>query len=436
LTLYNRGGGNQFAVADWKLYSAGSVLIPTTGGTPSASSSAAGTPADAFDSNPATYWGGSAFAGTQWLQYQFASAVDPATFSITTRNDFMYMAGPGSFTLMGSNDGSTWTTIANYSAVWASAGQTITFTVGAFGLGDSYRLRITSNDGGGVHAIAGLVFNDPGGSPLSLVNGAARASSVYMGFEKVGPGSAFDGDNATVWAADGAASGEWIAYRFVGAATVGSFALRARNDGSFNQTPHTFALEKSTDGGTVWSTLQSYTAATWTIGAVQTFTAPVPASITIAPTSGQQGAAVSLAVTGTATSFSAGVTTVAISGADVTLGAPAVTSATALTVSVTIGAGAAIGSRTITVTTGAEVVTAPFEITEPPVDPCPKRVRGTISPEQIQAQFRQGNSPVVLMAAGEFTPGNVLVTDDCGNAVDGGSTGGGGMTITVDGVPI
>lgn len=66
-----------------------------------------------------------------------------------------------------------------------------------------------------------------------------------------------------------------------------------------------------------------------------------------------------------------------------------------------------------------------------------KRERGTISPEQIQAALRQGDSPVVLMAKGEFTPGNLIATDADGNAVDSGSTGGGGgSNILVNGVPV
>ena len=49
-----------------------------------------------------------------------------------------------------------------------------------------------------------------------------------------------------------------------------------------------------------------------------------------------------------------------------------------------------------------------------------KRVRGTLSPEQIQALLRQGTSPMVLMARQgyDFTPGYYLTTDDEGNAVD------------------
>lgn len=48
---------------------------------------------------------------------------------------------------------------------------------------------------------------------------------------------------------------------------------------------------------------------------------------------------------------------------------------------------------------------------------CNKVVRGTISPEQIRGELRQGDSSVVLMAKGLFT-GKVLTTDECGNAVE------------------
>lgn len=59
-----------------------------------------------------------------------------------------------------------------------------------------------------------------------------------------------------------------------------------------------------------------------------------------------------------------------------------------------------------------------------------KRVRGTFSPEQIQGDLRQGDSPVVLMAKGEFISGNAVVTDADGNAVDSG-----GVPLVVVGDP-
>ena len=49
-----------------------------------------------------------------------------------------------------------------------------------------------------------------------------------------------------------------------------------------------------------------------------------------------------------------------------------------------------------------------------------KRERGTFSPEQIQGALRQGDSPIVLMAKGEFIPGHAVITDAGGNAVDSG----------------
>ena len=58
-----------------------------------------------------------------------------------------------------------------------------------------------------------------------------------------------------------------------------------------------------------------------------------------------------------------------------------------------------------------------------------KRVRGSISPEQIQGDLRQGDSSVVLMAQGPFTPGNMVVIDDNGNAADGGPSGAGARTL-------
>src|SRR5690349_18691943 len=135
LNVYNQDGWNVVTVVDWKFYDGSSTQIATTGGTASASDSTFGAASNAFDGNASTFWAtGSAPtpSAPHWLQYQFASAITPATFSITARNDSLYYQAPGSLSLQGSNDGTNWTTVGNYSAGWSSAGQTQTFAVGSY----------------------------------------------------------------------------------------------------------------------------------------------------------------------------------------------------------------------------------------------------------------------------------------------------------------
>jgi alpha-L-fucosidase 2 len=267
---------NVLSIAEIKFYDSGGSQIATTGGTASADDVTFGAASNAFDGNASTFWATSSQAtpaSPHWIQYQFPSAVTPATYSIAIRNDILFQC-PDSWSLQGSNDGSTWTTIGNYSAPWTSAGQVQTFSVGSFGLGDAFRLLITSTDGTSVCSIAEWTLYDSGGTPISFTDGASSALSVYSGEGTDGSAEAFDGDAATYWASNATptvASPQWLAFRFNSSGlTVGSFSITARTSNP-NQTPHDFTLQKSVDGGATWTDIQSFTAATWTNGATQTF---------------------------------------------------------------------------------------------------------------------------------------------------------------------
>jgi hypothetical protein len=88
---------------------------------------------------------------------------------------------------------------------------------------------------------------------------------------------------------------------------------------------------------------------------------PGGAAISIAlvnPATGKLGTIVNIAVTGSGTSFSNGVTVASFSGAGVVVNYTTVSSATDAIVNVTISPYAAVGARDLTMTTGVEVVTA------------------------------------------------------------------------------
>jgi 6-phosphogluconolactonase (cycloisomerase 2 family) len=80
-----------------------------------------------------------------------------------------------------------------------------------------------------------------------------------------------------------------------------------------------------------------------------TINAPPPTLASVSPSSGALGAVVSVTLTGT--SFIPGATTVAVSGANVTVSNVNVTSGTTLTADLTVGVGAALGARNVTATT-------------------------------------------------------------------------------------
>lgn len=96
-----------------------------------------------------------------------------------------------------------------------------------------------------------------------------------------------------------------------------------------------------------------------------TVTAGTTAISLIDPNSAQQGQSLDVAITGQFTHFAQGTTDV-VFGAGITVNRIAVADATHLTASVTIGPTAAVGARTVTVTSGTEVVTAGFSVAAGP----------------------------------------------------------------------
>lgn len=97
-----------------------------------------------------------------------------------------------------------------------------------------------------------------------------------------------------------------------------------------------------------------------------TVVASPPAVSLVSPTQGVQGATVAVTVQGQNTHFAPGATTVAMSGTGATAANLTVQNALSLSFQLTIAADAATGTRTLTVTSGAEIVTALFTIAPAP----------------------------------------------------------------------
>lgn len=127
--LRDSASGTFFSVAELKLYN-GSTAISYTGATLTASSSLTGYPvAQAFDGNASTIWHVDGSPTSAWIQAQLSSAAKVTSFSITARSDQNDRLN--AFTLQGSNDGSSWTTLytgSNTASGWTQGGIK-TFTI-------------------------------------------------------------------------------------------------------------------------------------------------------------------------------------------------------------------------------------------------------------------------------------------------------------------
>lgn len=273
------GTGGAVSIAEWKFFDGSGSAISTSGGTASASSTVANTPASAFDGSASTFWAGNppTYSSPVWLQYEFTTTVTVGSFSLTNRND-MSLQDPSEWILQGSNNGSTWTNIGRYSTgQWTSASQTITFQIGSFGLSTAYRLNVTNNEsGGGVTALAEFALYNGASQITTDVGGSATHGAAFSSTSQDGAGEAFDGNNSTYWASSAGTLPQWLAYGFSSGsepAAITSFTITSRS-GSLGQSPTAFTFDKSTDGGVTWTTLgSSYTTpGTWSNNETRTFT--------------------------------------------------------------------------------------------------------------------------------------------------------------------
>lgn len=133
----NNGGGNTNA-AEIELRGTVGGADQCTGGTVTQSSffAAPYMGSAAFDNNNATMWVATSLPA--WVQYQFASAVDVAEYTIRVRNDGFEVEAPQTWELQSSPDGSTWSTQDARSAQtgWSSSEQR-TYSVSGVAVSDA-----------------------------------------------------------------------------------------------------------------------------------------------------------------------------------------------------------------------------------------------------------------------------------------------------------
>lgn len=262
-------------ISEMRMYdSSGTSLC--TGGTASASSNFSGLPpANAFDIDDTTYWHSNAIptsGSPQWLQYQFASAVDVATFAV----EAALSAGPTACKLQYSDNGSTWTDATSaLTPSWATGEVWKTWAITAPATGSylAFRWTVNSVNAGGstTPSVAEISLRaTSGGSTLSPTGTVYQAKDFFTtGYEA---NKAFDANTSTIWNANTGAP-NWIMALYPLAEAAVEFAWTARNDSlANNQSPSSLTLEGSNNGGVTWTTLATVTPTTWTAGSTQTFT--------------------------------------------------------------------------------------------------------------------------------------------------------------------
>ena len=284
------GGGAALAAIDLiAFFDSGNTLIPTTGGTASASSTNGGfVPGNAFDGTINNSWWVSSVdpaVTPQWIQYQFSSPVSVDHFTYAPRQSFASQ-WPTDVNLQYSDDGVNFTYVYYFYGLgfpgnnggsapnqyWSLSSSNASPTLVV-----AYRILITSTDGVAYTSISHVEFTNCTGSPITTTLLAAPSSSVQsINSNSTGGGmNAFDTYVATkAWDSYGVPSGgspQWLEYIFGGLTPISQVIITPRNAGSETQGPHNFSVQSSPDG-TNWTTLNSFTAATWVAGTAQTFT--------------------------------------------------------------------------------------------------------------------------------------------------------------------
>lgn len=146
---YKEKVSGSYAIVPLDVDTYGSEL--TSGGTASASheNGPSEGAAQAFDDSSSTKW--LAFNTTPWLQYQFGSSATHVVgkYTLTSGNDDD-TRDPYTWTLQGSNNGSTWDNLDTQTAqTFASRGLTKEYTFSNSTAYEYYRLNVTANNGNG-----------------------------------------------------------------------------------------------------------------------------------------------------------------------------------------------------------------------------------------------------------------------------------------------
>ncbi len=281
------------SIAEVKLSSAIGGAQTAFGGTVTAGAERAAFPAiEAFDDilvGGNNAWGIELAVDTDiadyWVQYDYGLGNDIAIveFTVTSRADGGNgkKHSPNSFKLQYSDDGTTWTdsiTVLN-EPEWGS-GESRSYSADkdsiVVGTAETHwRVYVFISENPSYLGMAELEMRTvAAGADVTdtsyAISGAHSGSNVDT--------RAFDNNTALFWnmLATATPQGQsYIGQAFPSAQDIVEIAITSRSDAFWNQTPQSFYVEKSADGGTTWETVWVVTGEpVWTAGETRVFTKP------------------------------------------------------------------------------------------------------------------------------------------------------------------
>jgi alpha-L-fucosidase 2 len=225
----------------------------TTGGGASASAQDEASPAsNAFEGADSTAWWSGGSGESAWLQYRFTGGPAWAITHYKLTNPAGDAANaPRDWQLLGSNDGSTWTTLDTRAGeTFSTVGETKRYQFTNTDPYFYYRLNIAATAGGS----GGVRLSE---FQLWSRDGAPVTSASFEGGSTESSARAFDGSTSTKWYNGGTVPSGWLHYRFGDAAgwAVTEYRVTSANDVA-NRDPKDWEFQGSNDGSG-WTTLDT-----------------------------------------------------------------------------------------------------------------------------------------------------------------------------------
>ncbi len=221
----------------------------------------------AFDDDVMTKWLDNtavpSAADPAWVQIELAQPAAVNFLGLTSAND-ADSRDPENFNVQGSNDGTFWATLGEWSGVaFDERFQRQTFRV-ANDVGFTfYRFNVTKNKGD--DSLMQIAEIELVGPPFVAIDYSGVAGAVYSARASISPAesetSAFDDDQNTKWLDNGgvpiAADPAWVQVDLPQPAIVNALALTSANDAD-SRDPENFDIQGSNDAGATWTTLASF----------------------------------------------------------------------------------------------------------------------------------------------------------------------------------
>lgn len=229
-----------------------------SGGTASASAQLTGSAVDnAFDGTTSTVWASGSSGNTGWVQYRFNSGLGWAITQYKLVGGTNLTTSPRDWQLLGSNDGTTWTTLdTRANETFSTAGEEKRYQFANSIPYSYYRLNVTATGGSSGVELAEFQLWSRNGDPVTTASSESGTNETAA--------KAFDASTTTKWYNGGSAPPAWVRYGFENATgwAVTEYRVTSANDVQ-NRDPKDWQFQGSNDAST-WTTLDTRTSQTFT----------------------------------------------------------------------------------------------------------------------------------------------------------------------------